>query len=30
VPAFVIKVDGQEPRFHKGLATAEKFASLFE
>lgn len=30
VPAFVINIEGQEPKFHKGLATAEKFASLFE
>jgi hypothetical protein len=30
VPAFVVNIDGKEPRFHKGIATAEKFASLFE
>jgi len=30
VPAFVVKVEGQDLKFHKGFATAEKFASLFE
>lgn len=30
VPAFVVKIENQESRFHKGTATAEKFASLFE
>lgn len=30
VPAFVVKVEGKDAVFHKGTATAEKFASLFE
>lgn len=29
VPAFIIKVDGQEDKFHKGLATEDKLVSLF-
>lgn len=30
VPAFIVKVDGKEDKFHKGLATEDKLKSLFE
>jgi thioredoxin 1 len=30
VPAFVIRQDGEVKNTHKGVANAQKFASLFE
>lgn len=29
VPAFVSKVDGEDYKFHKGVATEDKLTSLF-
>ena len=30
VPAFVVNVEGKGSKFHKGIASAEQLASLFE
>lgn len=30
IPAFIVKTDGNQTNSHTGIATAEKFAELFD